>query len=476
MQISMSSKRKNERGSVLAYTVLSALFLFLAVGLSVDLSHLYLAKTELQNSADAAALAAASALSLPITNPSDSQPYRIPEAVNRAIQILNQNNYNFNNRSFNLSTANSSHRALVRFAINLSEFDSGNGRSEATAIANPTNIRFIRVTTPSVPITTFFSVPILGVSKNLDARAVSGMSVPGNLSACIAPLSAVSCAPNSTTCSLCDPGDPLYPNCTSSKYWGNCGGANPYELQTVAIRGGADDPDGNGTCDPKKEFCMGCTYNIRSEGKNQQGPQAGNFQILACAGSGANAVRDALAAYGTNCSCGQVSPGDEVTTEPGVAAGAVRDGLNVRFDIYSSENGSFNYDVTRPPDTNIAQGACIDNCSGQSGNGTFEGITYDQYAGTGTPPVTPVPPSHPGKGDRRALIIPIIPITEFTDSQGRQTVNIGSLAGFFMRAQVGGGTGGDIQVEYIGDKIKGIVGFDPNDNNVTNIVTPVLYR
>jgi uncharacterized membrane protein len=54
------SNRKGERGSVLAYTVMSAFFLFLAVGLCVDLSHLYLAKTELQNSADAAALAGAS--------------------------------------------------------------------------------------------------------------------------------------------------------------------------------------------------------------------------------------------------------------------------------------------------------------------------------------------------------------------------------------------------------------------------------
>ena len=36
------SYRQKERGSVLAYTVVSALFLFMAVGLGVDLSHLYL--------------------------------------------------------------------------------------------------------------------------------------------------------------------------------------------------------------------------------------------------------------------------------------------------------------------------------------------------------------------------------------------------------------------------------------------------
>ena len=58
------NSRRGERGSVLAYTVLSLLFLFLAVGLGVDLSHLYSVHTEIQNAADAAALAGASALLL----------------------------------------------------------------------------------------------------------------------------------------------------------------------------------------------------------------------------------------------------------------------------------------------------------------------------------------------------------------------------------------------------------------------------
>ena len=59
---SRALRRKKERGNVVAYTVLSALFLFLAVGLGVDLSRLYLVKTELQNAADAGALAGGYAL------------------------------------------------------------------------------------------------------------------------------------------------------------------------------------------------------------------------------------------------------------------------------------------------------------------------------------------------------------------------------------------------------------------------------
>ncbi len=456
-------QRKGERGSVLAYTVLSVLFLFFAVGLGVDLSHLYLAKTELQNTADASALAAASALK-------DPGPARITTAVDRAISVMNNNKYNFDNRNYVDVMSLAAQRALVRFAVNLSEFDTGNGVSEAEAFANPDDIRFVRVTTPTVPISIFFSVPILGVSQGLNARAVSGLSVAGNLSVCIAPLSAVSCTPGDVNCSLCDPGDPLYPNCTWSKYWGNCGGSDPHGIQTVPVKG-PDDPDGDGQCDPKREFCKRCTYNIRSEGQNQQGPMAGNFQILRCAGNGADAVRQALAAYATNCDCGRVSPQDEVETQTGVVAGAVRQGLNVRFDVYE---GGLSYGLTMPPDSNIEQGIS----TGSGSNEVWPGITYQQYQGESNPVIPPTAPAngHTGIANRRVLVIPIIPMSEFTDETGNQTVRIGSLAGFFMRAQVSGGTGGDIQVEYIADDIIGVIGYDPNDNNITNIVTPVLYR
>jgi hypothetical protein len=152
----------------------------------------------------------------------------------------------------------------------------------------------------------------------------------------------------------------------------------------VAVNG-PDDPDGNGLCDPKKEFCKRCTYNIRSGPHNNQGPAAGNFQILRCAGNGANVVRQSLAAYGTNCNCGLVSVQDEIETQPGVDAGAVRQGLNVRFDDYG---GGLQYSTSVPPDTNIAQGGF----TGNGSNRVWDGISWEQYQGTGTPTVTPVSP------------------------------------------------------------------------------------
>src|SRR6185295_7595528 len=106
------SQRKNERGSVLAYTVISVLFLFLAVGLGADLSHLYLVKTELQNAADAAALAGASALLLPADQ-------RIPTAVQRAVDTMNKNKYNFNNEQLDQVMSKADMANLVTFAVNL---------------------------------------------------------------------------------------------------------------------------------------------------------------------------------------------------------------------------------------------------------------------------------------------------------------------------------------------------------------------
>ena len=420
---SRALRRKKERGNVLAYTVISALFLFFAVGLGVDLSHFYLAKTELQNAADAAALAGASALT-----PHNAES--ITTAVDRAVTTLNLNKYNFNNKNFADTMDTTAQRSLVTFAINLDQ----TWYTEAQAAASAgvySKVRFVKVFTPSVGISVFFASPLLGSSKNFSANATAGLSVPGNVRFCMAPLSAV--AP--------DPGQDF-------PAWaqGSC--------PTAGIQA-----DG---CNPAKEFCKGCKYTIRYEGGT--GPSAGNYNILACAGNGASVVRDALAAYGESCKCGNVSPGDTITTEPGVAAGPVAQGLNVRFDEYG---GGISYGTSTPPDTNIAQGAS----HGNGSNTTWDGISWTQYGGNN--PFTAPSNGHTGVTNRRVLVIPIIAASQF--SNGRTNVQIGSLGGFFMNSQAIG-SNSDVSVEYIGGDIVGVVGFDPNGNTATNVVTPVLYR
>lgn len=419
-----SSHRNNERGNVLVYTVLSVLFLFFAVGLGVDLSHLYLVKTELQNAADAGALAAASALGTPNTQ-------RITTAVDRAVSTMNLNKYNFNNKSFGDVMDTTAQRSLVTFAVNLGgPYISETAATASDAVAD--SMRFVKVFTPSVAVNIFFASPLLGSTQNLNATATAGRSVPGNVRYCPAPLSAVEC----------DPGVPIAQCQLPQNFWGTCPGSDPNAIQTY--------PNGT-TCNPKQQFCKGCTYTIRAAPAT--GPSPGNYNILDCGqGSGGNADRNALASYGTACQCGNVDPSDTVTTKPGVTAGAIRQGLNVRFDVYS---GGISYSTSTPPDINVAQT-----------------ITWTQYKSNS--PLQAPSSGHTGVPDRRVLIMPIIPISQF--SNGRTQVQVASMAGFFMQQQVGGGNGGDIQAEYVGDDLVGIVGFDPNGGAASNVVIPVLYR
>src|SRR5215213_5037444 len=95
--------RKHERGSILATAAIGMLAVLLAVGLGVDISRLYLSKTELQNAADAAALAGVSGLN------GDSPG--ITEAADRAVREMNK--YDFNKANVALPRAN------VLFAVNL---------------------------------------------------------------------------------------------------------------------------------------------------------------------------------------------------------------------------------------------------------------------------------------------------------------------------------------------------------------------
>jgi Flp pilus assembly protein TadG len=432
-------RRKKERGNVLAYTVLSALFLFLAVGLGVDLSHLYLAKTELQNAADAGALAGASALTLP-------NPQRITTAVDRAVNTMNLNRYNFENRNFAAVMDTTAQRTLVTFAVNLD----GPFISEGAATDAPDDIRFIKVETPTVPVSMFFAVPILGTTQNLAAKATAGLSIPGNARFCPAPMAAVQCAPGDTTCIF------------ASGFWGNCGDA-PIAGTTPPRPPIHTYPDGT-TCDPTREFCKECTYNVRAAGNG--GPSPGNLGLLGCAGTGCSVLRAALAAYGVACQCGNLSPGDSMPTQTGECAGPVAQGLNVRFDDYSGGAPAYSTDI--PPDTNVAQGTP----SGHGANTTWPGITYDQYQ-AGSPFVGPSG-AHIGVENRRILILPITYVNDWpTGSSGN--VPARGFGAFFMRNQAIG-TNGDIRLEYVGEDISGIVGLDPEVTATSNIVTPVLYR
>lgn len=203
-------KRNGERGSILAISALGMLTVLLAVGLGVDISRFYLAKTELQNAADAAALAAISGL--------NSSAAGITEATDRAVQTMN--NYNFDHQAVSFPRAN------VLFGKNLN----GTYVSEASAKTDPKDIRFVQVTTPASPVGVSFAVSVLGTSKNLTATATAGYSVPINVFCNWLPVSVI------------DYDIPMVPGQTYTIRAGSGDSISPgnYQILAVAGRGGKD--------------------------------------------------------------------------------------------------------------------------------------------------------------------------------------------------------------------------------------------
>ena len=365
------SKREKERGSILATSALGMLTVLLAVGLGVDISRFYLTKAELQNAADAAALAAVSGLNASSTGISD--------ATDRAVKAMNK--YDFNKTGVTFPRAN------VLFAVNLD----GPYMSEGAAKTSPANIRFVQVTTPAESVGVSFAAPILGKTKTITATATAGVSVPLNVFCNWLPVSVI------------DYDVPMAPG------------------QTYTIRAGS-----TGSISP------------------------GNYQILAVAGSGGKDVRIGLGSGVDLCA----SPGAEyaVDTKTGVTAGAVRQGLNTRFDDYVTSQ----VDPSQmPPDTNIK-----------------ENITYDQYKAR-----SPIQsPSHPGIDYRRVVVIPIIKAAEY--DQGRNVVKFNRFGQFFLQTKAGSGNGGDIVAEYIDDIIvSGAGSYDPGAGPANAFqAIPVLYK
>lgn len=234
-------KDKRERGSILATSALGMLSILLAVGLGVDISRFYLTKTELQNAADASALAAVSAL--------NSSGPGITEATNRA--VLSMNNYNFN------KTGVSFPRNNVLFAVNLD----GPYMSEASAQGAPKDIRFVQVTTPQLAVGVSFAASVLGNSRNLSATATAGFSVPINVFCNWIPLSVIDydipMVPGQTYTIRSSPGGQVAP--------GN------YQILAVAGNGGKDVRIGLGS---GVDLCAeaGEVYNVDTKPGVNSGP------------------------------------------------------------------------------------------------------------------------------------------------------------------------------------------------------------
>ncbi len=366
--VEQAEKRKRERGSVLATSAIGMLAVLLAVGLGVDISRLYLTKTELQNAADASALAGVSGLNGHSTGISD--------AVSRATNTFNK--YEFNKTGVTIDPAN------VLFAVNLN----GTYMSAGSAALTAETIRFVKVTTPSEPVGMSFAAMVLGNTRNLSAEATAGYSVTVNV-----------LCPWLPAFVLDDPANPIAPE---------------------------------------------HTYTFRLAPGTAISP--GNYQLLAPIQSGGSGDREGMATGVNWC----ISVGTKVKTKPGVTAGAIRQGINTRFDDYAAGMDPGTY----PPDKNIA-----------------ENITYNDYANK----LVVKDPSHPGVAGRRVVFIPI---AAAPPEEGRDEVTVTRFGVFFLKTSVGGGNGGELVAEYITDTaFAGESYYAPGAGpGITDAAVPVLYK
>lgn len=149
-------RRRGERGVTLVIVTLGIVSIVFAAGLCIDFSRLYMAQIELQDAADAAALAAAAQL--------NSTSGGIKVAVSEATKALNK---------YDVNTSISIPSSSITFATNLN----GTYVNQATAEGSAASIRFATVTIPPKPVPIGLLSSLLGGTRSLTARAIAGMSV-----------------------------------------------------------------------------------------------------------------------------------------------------------------------------------------------------------------------------------------------------------------------------------------------------------
>src|SRR5215471_18264567 len=269
--------KRTERGAITALTAISMLVLILALGLCADISHFYAVQTELQNAADAAALAGASALNNTAAG----------ILLARTAAVAQMNNYEFNHSSINFTESNlyfaTNFDSLQTFLYsNSSCADISSGATPADVERagdtqlDPKQVAFVGVCMPApTSMTIFFSTSAISDPVLIRGRAIAGNSPP--------------------LTGVCD------------------------QLAPMVLLDDVNIPN-------SIEFTPGQTMTLRNAPGAAYSP--GNYGLVQICGPGGANVRYALQG---NCA-GCLSVGSIVHPKTGVTAGDVRQGWNDRFD------------------------------------------------------------------------------------------------------------------------------------------------
>ena len=303
---SLPSKRK-QKGAVAIVLGLSLVTLFAMGGVVLDLGHLYVAKSELQNSADAAALAGAMRL--------NETAVGITNANTDAIAVAAQNNFNFST-SVALTAAN------VEYGSN----PSGPWVNYATALASPAGKTFVRVNTGPQVMDTYL-MRVVGPAFN--TVSTFGLAVAGRFINNITPIGVCAVDPVNKTAKYTYPPSPAGTGLTELVEFGFRRGVT-YDIFKLNPLGGS----------PADQYLINPTDT----------PSTG------CTPSSSSAKAEAAAAFLCSGNSAVIPTGvGQVYTNTGFTANVAKS-LNSRFGEF--DPGGKCIAAKAPPDTNIREYPC----------------------------------------------------------------------------------------------------------------------
>lgn len=307
---------EKQRGAVAVMTGLLAIVLVAFLGLTVDLGHAYVGTSELQNAADAAALAGAKELNQKLTG--------VNAAVDKAIAIAAQHNYNF-------STPVTITIANIRLGScpnpsNVNTFGRPAGRSPSctfvaassvTSDALAAGLTFLEVDTSTQDLNTYFMRVVA-----INTVGVAGYAVAGLPLTDVTPIGVCAIDPDNQT----------------SQYTYSDGSTELIELG----------------------FRRGVSYNIVA--LNPLGGSSGTPFLInpvdappaECDPNHSSANFTApFICQGSSSVANNLTAGSQVYVNTGLSAGPMEKALNSRFDVFGG--GSPCDPASAPPDSNIKE-------------------------------------------------------------------------------------------------------------------------
>lgn len=293
---------RRQRGGVAIMFGLTLVVLLAAGGLVIDLGHLYVIKSELQNGADSAALAGAKEINLSADG--------INLAAARAINFAQQNSFNF-----------SSALVLTNADISFGSSPDGPWSTVAQAFSSPTDKSFIKVDTGNKTVPTY----LMGVA-GIPTITTAGVAVAGRFVVDITPMGVCAVDPlNRLNARI-----PLTIPPELTEYGFRRG--TTYDLLRLKNIAGASDPMLINPVDSPPSSCLGSH-------------SSANFTApFLCQGNSAVA-----------------NNATHVYANTGVSSGPVERAINSRFNVYG---GSTCLPASAPPDRNVREYIYTDTSNG----------------------------------------------------------------------------------------------------------------